>query len=85
MSAFEAKQTFVSAFVRYVPIADIVAYSPPAGERAPAVAPGAPLDGIFDTMLSKALAPAIECLEHGPERLALLGEEVLIAGRVVLV
>src|SRR6476646_3831274 len=35
--------------------------------------------------LTKALAPAMECLQHRAERLALLCEEVLIAGRVALV
>jgi hypothetical protein len=39
----------------------------------------------FDTMLSVTLAPAIEGLEHRAKRLALLGEVVLIAGRVDLV
>ena len=34
---------------------------------------------------SKALAPAMECLEHGAKRFALLGKEVLIAGRMALV
>jgi hypothetical protein len=68
----EADMLIVGINVCFVPKADIERGSAPRGRH-------------FHTMLSVTLAPAIEGLEHGAERLALLGEVVLIAGRVDLV